>query len=126
MNDALTPMLNMGQPLFEPPDVSGWALGPSWFTTGGMLSRLNFASQLATNQKVALRDLAKPFRARPSRSSDSCTDTLSLPPAAVAETQTLVTYVSSGGTWVGSDTQLLNKSAGLFHLLAGSGEYQFM
>ena len=28
VNDALTPMANMGQQLFEPPDVAGWELGP--------------------------------------------------------------------------------------------------
>ena len=28
VNDALTPLVNMGQQLFEPPDVNGWDLGP--------------------------------------------------------------------------------------------------
>ena len=51
MNDALTPLINMGQQLFEPPDVNGWELGPGWFSSGGMLARMNFAAQLATNQK---------------------------------------------------------------------------
>ena len=34
----------------------------------------------------------------------------------------LLDYVRAGGTWTGSDTQLLNKTGGLFHLLTGSGE----
>ena len=28
VDDALTPLVNMGQQLFEPPDVAGWDLGP--------------------------------------------------------------------------------------------------
>ena len=34
----------------------------------------------------------------------------------------LLDYVRAGGTWTGSDTQLLNKAGGLVHLLTGSGE----
>src|SRR5439155_17480452 len=48
VNDALGPMSNMGQQLFEPPDVAGWDLGTNWFSSGAMLTRMNFASQLAT------------------------------------------------------------------------------
>ena len=33
VDDALTPLVNMGQQLFEPPDVDGWELGPGWFST---------------------------------------------------------------------------------------------
>jgi uncharacterized protein (DUF1800 family) len=126
VNDALTPMLNMGQPLFEPPDVAGWELGQGWFSTGGMLARMNFASQLATSQRVALRDAARPFGASQSRLVNSVYDTLSLPAPAAAETSALVDYVSAGGFWTGSDTQLLTKTAGLYHLLTASGEYQFV
>jgi uncharacterized protein (DUF1800 family) len=126
VNDAITPMLNMGQPLFEPPDVAGWALGQNWFSTGGMLARMNFASQLATNQKFALRDAARPFGASQSQLVNSVYDTLSLPAPAAVETSTLADYVSAGGFWTGSDAQLLSKTAGLYHLLTASGEYQFV
>ena len=30
----MTPLVNMGQSLYEPPDVNGWALGAEWFSTG--------------------------------------------------------------------------------------------
>ena len=66
LSNALTPLINMGQQLFEPPDVNGWELGRGWFSTGGMLARMNFAAQLATNQKFNLRDLPGPT-ARPRR-----------------------------------------------------------
>ena len=59
VNDALGRSSNMGQQLFEPPDVAGWDLGPGWFSSGAMLTRMNFASQLATNQKFNLRDIAR-------------------------------------------------------------------
>src|SRR3954469_18884415 len=59
VNDALTPLSNMGQILFEPPDVSGWDAGQSWFSTGAMLARMNFASSLAANQKFNLAAAVK-------------------------------------------------------------------
>jgi hypothetical protein len=34
--------------------------------------------------------------------------------------------VRAGGAWTGSDAQLLTKTAGVFHLLTGTGEYQFV
>jgi len=126
VSDLLTPMVNMSQQLFEPPDVNGWALGPEWFSTGSMLARMNFASQLATNQRVALRDLARPHRETPEKLVDFVYAALSMPEPAPQEYNAALEYVRAGGAWTGSDTQLLAKSAGLFHLLAGSGEYQFV
>jgi uncharacterized protein (DUF1800 family) len=124
VNNALTPLLNMGQQLFEPPDVNGWDLGPAWFSTGGMLARMNFASDLATNQRVALRDRARGSAGTPDALVDFVRGTLSMPDPAPGTMAALLDYVRSGGAWTGSDTQLLAKSAGLFHLLIGSGEYQ--
>ncbi|MEO7192177.1 MAG: DUF1800 domain-containing protein [Vicinamibacterales bacterium] len=126
VNDALTPMLNMGQQLLEPPDVNGWELGPPWFSTGGMLARMNFASQLATNQRGALRDAARPFNSAPEQLIEFAIGKLSLPPLDTDVSNTLLTYIRAGGAWTGSDTQLLAKSPGVIHLLAGSGEYQFV
>ena len=56
--NTLTPLLNMGQQLFEPPDVNGWELGRGWFSTGGMLSRMNFAAQLALTEVQPARSRA--------------------------------------------------------------------
>jgi hypothetical protein len=119
-------MLNMGQVLFEPPDVAGWDLGTGWFSTGGMLARMNFASLLATNQKFALRDAAKPARATPDSLVAFAVDRLSMPALAPDVNGTLIDYVRAGGAWTGSDAQLLTKTAGVFHLLAGSGNYQLV
>jgi len=87
---------------------------------------MNFASQLATNQRGLLRDAAKSARSTPEQLVDWTIAQLSLPALAPEVYNTLTTYVRAGATWTGSDTQLLAKTAGLFHLLAGSGEYQFI
>jgi len=62
-----TPLTTMGQTLFEPPDVNGWELGTGWFTTGGMLARMNFAATLAGNQRL---NLVRAIGARMSHSFD--------------------------------------------------------
>ena len=126
VDSAMTPLLNMGQQLFEPPDVNGWDVGPGWFSTGGMLARMNFAATLATNQRFILRDASRSSRATPETLVEYVLSRLSMadPPGDVEST--LVDYIRAGGTWTGSDAQLLTKSAGVFHLLAGSGEYQFV
>ena len=124
INDALTPLVNMGQQLFEPPDVNGWETGPAWFSTGAMLARMNFVSQLATNQRVALRDASRESGGSPETLLDFVFDRLSMAPPTAEQRTTLLQYLQSGGPWTGSDTQLLAKSAGLTHLLVGSAEYQ--
>ena len=126
VNTAIPAMLNMGQQLFEPPDVNGWDLGPTWFTTGGMLARMNFASQLATNQRFALRDAARSSAGTPDSLVAFVTERLSLPALSSSEQATLTDYVRAGGTWTASETQILNKAGGLAHLLTGSGEFQFV
>lgn len=126
VNDALTPMLNMGQQLFEPPDVNGWAIGPAWFSTGAMLARMNFASQLVTNQRFELRNAARNHRTSPETLLNFVSGQLSTPALPAPVNTALLDYVRAGGAWTGSDAQLLTKAGGLFHLLVGSGEFQFV
>jgi uncharacterized protein (DUF1800 family) len=123
-SSTLTPLVNMGQQLFEPPDVAGWDLGQLWFSTGKMLARMNFASTLALNQKTRLGTAAAPARGSaqavlnfmlskltPANSSDMYGD--------------LLAYASTG-VWSGSDTQLQTRASGLAHLILGSAEYQLV
>ncbi|MDA1306347.1 MAG: DUF1800 domain-containing protein [Acidobacteria bacterium] len=126
VNDALTPLLNMGQQLYEPPDVNGWALGPSWMSTGSMLARMNFASALATNQRFELRNAARPHNATPQAVLAFVTSRVALSQLPAPVRTALLNYARAGGTWTGSDTQLLAKTSGLFHLIVGSGEFQFV
>ena len=126
VGDALTPLANMGQQLLEPPDVSGWHLGRGWFSTGAMLSRMNFASQLAMTQKYALRDAFRPVGATPEAVLSEALDRL-LPAQFDDDSRAaLLDYLRAGGAWNGSDAQLLVKVPGVVHLIVGSGEYQLV
>jgi uncharacterized protein (DUF1800 family) len=126
VGDALTPLANMGQQLLEPPDVSGWHLGKGWFSTGAMLARMNFASQLATNQKFALRDSFKSVGATPESVLSEALDRLLPADFDTGGLTALTDYLRAGGAWTGSDAQLLTKVPGLMHLIMGSGEYQLV
>ena len=125
VNDALTPLANMGQQLLEPPDVSGWNLGRSWFSTGAMLARMNFAAQLATNQKFNIRDGARGHAATPEDLVQHVLSRVSSPDYSPVAMNALIDYVRSEA-WTGSDAQLASKGAGLVHLIVGSGDYQFV
>jgi hypothetical protein len=91
-----------------------------------MLARLNFASQLATNQRVVIRDAARAWNGSPNSLVDFCYDRLSLPPATLDNQISLVDYALAGGPWTGSDAQLLTKAPGMIHILSGSAEYQLV
>jgi uncharacterized protein (DUF1800 family) len=126
LGNALTPLLNMGQQLFEPPDVAGWDLGRGWFSSGGMLARMNFASQLAANQKFNLRDLAKPTAKTPEGLLSFVLDKLTPNDFSSSSYNALLDYARAGITWSGSDDQIASKAAGLVHLVVGSGDYQLV
>ncbi len=126
VNDALTPLTNMGQQLLEPPDVSGWHLGKAWFSTGAMLARMNFAAQLATNQKFNLRDAFRPVGASPESVLSEALDRLQPAEFDAPDRAVLTDYLRAGGSWSGTDAQLLTKVPGLVHLIVGSGEYQLV
>ncbi len=126
LSDALTPLANMGQQLFEPPDVSGWRIGQSWFSTGSMLARMNFAAQLATNQKFNIRDAYHGLGPTPSALVSEALDRLAPADFDADSQQALVDYLNAGGQWTGADAQLVTKAAGLIHLILGSGEYQLV
>jgi uncharacterized protein (DUF1800 family) len=126
VNDALSPLVNMGQQLFEPPDVNGWELGPGWFTTGAMLARMNFAAQLTANQKFNLRDAFRGRADTPEALVSVALERLTAPEYEAGERAALADYVSAGGAWTGSDAQLALKGAGVVHLILASGEYQFL
>jgi uncharacterized protein (DUF1800 family) len=126
VNSALNPLINMGQQLFEPPDVNGWELGPGWFSSGGMLGRMNFAALLATNQRFNLRDQSRGKVDSPDSLLSFMLDRLTPPEFASDAHSALLDYTRAGGAWTGSDTQLAAKASGLAHLIVGSGDYQLV
>lgn len=125
VNNAITPLSNMGQALYEPPDVNGWELGPGWFSTSSMLQRMNFSSALAQNQRFNLARDAQPYRQSPDRVLQymvSRFPSIGFDPAA---STAMLDYLRSGAGWTGSDAQLQIRIPGLTRLIVGSGEYQF-
>jgi hypothetical protein len=126
VNDALTPLANMGQVLYEPPDVSGWDAGRTWFSTGAMLARMNFASSLAGNQKFNLARAAKSVSSTPDAMLSFFLSALPTAPLDSSVRTELSSYLRATGAWTGTDAQLQAKSAGLVHLIAGLPEYQFV
>jgi uncharacterized protein (DUF1800 family) len=123
---VLTPLLSMGQQLFEPPDVSGWALGQAWFSTGAMLNRMNFASTLASNQKIRLATAASVAKQSPQAVANYMLTRLTPSDVSGAVYNDLVAYAGAVTSWTGSDAQLQAKAPGLAHLILGSAEYQFV
>jgi uncharacterized protein (DUF1800 family) len=126
VNDALTPVSNMGQTLYDPPDVAGWDLGKLWFSTGSMLARMNFASALATNQKFNLAAAARGSAASPEALLAFILDALKTPTYDPAITDAFAGYLRATGAWTGNTAQLQAKVPGLVHLVAGTPEYQFV
>ncbi|HXG57262.1 MAG TPA: DUF1800 domain-containing protein [Vicinamibacterales bacterium] len=124
--NVLSPLISMGQQLYEPPDVNGWDLGSNWFSSGGTLARMNFAATLATNQKFNLRDVARGQSPTPEALLSLMSDRLTPKPFANDAYRALLDYVRAGGAWTGSDTQVATKAAGLAHLIVGSGDYQLV
>jgi hypothetical protein len=49
---------NLGQDLFQPPNVKGWDGGLSWITTNNLLARYNEAALLVQGDASALRGMA--------------------------------------------------------------------
>jgi hypothetical protein len=119
-------MINMGQVLYEPPDVAGWEQGPGWISTGGMLARMNFAATLAKSQVNGLASWAVPYARSADAVLSATIERLSPSPFGNAAYDELRSYLLAAGTWAGSDAQLRAKVPGLVHLIVGSGEYVFI
>ncbi len=51
---TLVMLLQLGQELFQPPNVKGWDGGVAWVTTNSLLDRFNFAAALVEGQRVPL------------------------------------------------------------------------
>jgi uncharacterized protein (DUF1800 family) len=124
VQNALTPMSNMGQQLFEPPDVNGWELGPGWISTSGMLSRMNFASALAGNQRFNLARDLQPYRSSPESVLNYMLARFRTMGFSATQTQAMIEYLRST-TWTGTDAQLQQRIPGLTRLIVGAGEYVF-
>src|SRR5439155_9888760 len=110
VDSARSAMSAMGQDLFEPPDVAGWDAGRTWFATGAMLARMNFAATLAGNQKFALATKAKASGQTPDAFLAFFLNELGTAPLDSAVTAELGNYLRATTAWTGSDAQLQVKA----------------
>ncbi|HUP41377.1 MAG TPA: DUF1800 domain-containing protein [Vicinamibacterales bacterium] len=126
LNSALGPLSNMGQQLFEPPDVAGWERGSAWFTTAAMLARMNFAATVTSRQRNDIAAAAAGNGPTPDALLSFYLDRLTPAPFEPDAYSSLLQYLRNGGTWIGNATQLRVKAPGLVHLIVGSSEYQLV
>ena len=127
LNNALGPLTNMGQQLFEPPDVGGWSLGASWFSTAAMLARMNFASK--PHRAPANRYRARGEWTRAHSTGAVVVLSRSADASAVRAPLRMMRFSRISATaraWTGNDTQLRVKAPGLLHVIVGSSEYQLV
>jgi uncharacterized protein (DUF1800 family) len=121
-----SPLANMGQLLYEPPNVGGWPLGTGWFSTGTMLARMNFAATLASNQKAFLAAGLRTRSQSPQTLLNSMLDRITPAPFDSGPREALLAYLASAGAWTGTGEQLNTRASGLARLLVGSSEYQLV
>jgi len=126
LDKVRAPLANMGQQLFEPPNVGGWPLGANWFSTGTMLARTNFAATLAASQKGFLAAELQADGGTPQKLLAAMLDHVTPAPFDSGPQQALMSYLGGAGTWIGSGEQLNTRAAGLARLLVGSSEYQLI
>jgi uncharacterized protein (DUF1800 family) len=125
VDSAITPLQNMGQQLYEPPDVNGWALGAEWFSTASMLARMNYASTLASNQKFNLARDAASSSQSPAHLLEHLLAKFQNAGFSGDGRAALLDYLQAGAAWNGSTALLNTKVAGAARLIVGAGEYQF-
>jgi len=126
VDKARAPMSNMGQALYEPPNVAGWPLGANWFSTSTMLARSNFAATLASSQKGFLAAQLQPESSSPQALMAAMLDRITPAPFDSLPQQALLNYLVAGGAWSGDESQVSTRAAGLARLLVASSEYQLV
>jgi uncharacterized protein (DUF1800 family) len=126
VDKARAPLSNMGQALYEPPNVAGWPLGANWFSTSTMLARSNFAATLASSQKGFLAANLQPGASSPQALMAAMLERVTPAPFDSLPQQALLNYLVAGGPWTGSESQVSTRAAGLARLLVASSEYQLV
>jgi uncharacterized protein (DUF1800 family) len=126
LDKVRAPMANMGQALYEPPNVGGWPLGAGWFSTSTMLARSNFAAALASSQKNFLAVALQPEANTPQALMAAMLERVTPAPFDSMPQQALLNYLLAGGAWNGSESQVSTRAAGLARLVVASSEYQLV
>jgi len=128
-------MVQMGQQLFAPPDVSGCREGLAWITTTSVLARFNFANDvLSLGVAQGGIDLARLIaqaglqEAMQQNRYGEVVDTLArwlwpAPPSAEAR-EALIAYLQAPIPNVNPSTLVTTKIRGLIHLMLAAPDFQ--
>ena len=143
-NTLISPLRDMGQQLFFPPDVFGWPGDYDWISTGQMFARVNWANTFATNRSTTAGNTGIPIdpvlatgglaaNATAEQVVDYFISLLVQSPLDPAIRQGLVDYLKKNDSGVigtfslatdkGTGNQY-KKVRGLIHLLLSRPEYQ--
>jgi uncharacterized protein (DUF1800 family) len=123
---------NMGQVLFDPPNVAGWPGGRTWLGTSTWFARVNFAASMMNGAGRAARatpvNTSAVFAVPPASAGDAVSE------AALATVdgvlgddarQTLIDYLDEGGGFASlPDATRQDRLRGLLALLIASPDYQ--
>jgi hypothetical protein len=123
---------SMGQDLFNPPNVKGWAEGRSWVNTMSLVSRVNFAGRVVHEMQRhnlltdRLSAALSTVGARPN-SPDAAVDALwqLLLPGHMPTPQTRMALVGyAGDGWKPGEPHFEQKAPGIVNLILSAPDYQ--
>lgn len=121
----------MGQDVFNPPDVSGWAWGESWINATTLFHRFNFANLLATardGKKPYFVDIAGQVSSHGLGAAEQLVDhyagLLLDGDIAPEARQALLDYLNADGPFTVTDRAIDQKVRGLVHLAMSLPTYQ--
>ncbi len=114
-------LIQQGQLLYEPPDVSGWKGGLTWVTSAALLSRINFANTVA----AVFEPLLFGIPPTGAEAVDLYLDRLGPVHVDSATRQALIDYVAPGGVLPGGVT-LRIRMRGLAHMIISLPEWQII
>ncbi|MDE2125885.1 MAG: DUF1800 domain-containing protein [Armatimonadetes bacterium] len=143
MRAAPYAMKSMGQELFNPPNVKGWDGGMTWINTTTLLTRFNFAMQLARMNEAnapLIRDIHQQLDSgvitSPEEAVDYCSMRLMNRNLSAATRNVLLTYLETGpdGDQEPFDINgpgreravAVRKIHGLLHMVMLTPEYQLV
>lgn len=135
--DTVASARQMGQELFNPPNVGGWPSGLGWVSAGGVLARTNYANKVVTarqtNANIVALDPAKLLNGKNLTTPEQIVDyfiALLLDGNIAPEQRTaLVNYLRLNDkgqpiTFTLDAKTLDSKVRGLIHLVASTSAYQ--
>ncbi len=95
---ALPALNQMGQELFNPPSVAGWPGGQNWLTSGTMIARQNFLTQLLDSQTLTQSSWLQRLPVQTRAASQTLVATILQGDAAPAALDELGGYLGGAGS----------------------------